>query len=137
MILRFVPSLRSGIADLIIATFDAGAGPVTAEFYTGDIPTNLSDAITTQVKLGTLTCSDPVATQTLGEITFGTITQDNAADASGDSTWVGLRNGEGTLVALGDVTDLAGNGFAKVNTTAIVEGGPILINSLTITVGGA
>ena len=137
MILRFVPSLRSAIADLIIATFDAGAGPVTAEFYTGAILTNLSDAITTQVKLGTLTCSDPVATQTLGEITFGTITQDNAADASGDSTWVGLRNGEGTLVALGDVTDLAGNGFAKVNTTAIVEGGPILINSLTITVGGA
>ena len=137
MILRFVPSLRSAIADLIIATFDAGDGPVTAEFYTGDIPTNLSDAITTQVKLGTLTCSDPVATQTLGEITFGTITQDNAADASGDADWVGLRNGEGTLVALGDVTDLAGNGFAKVNTTAIVAGGPILINSLTITVGGA
>ena len=137
MILRFVPSLRSAIADLIIATFDAGAGPVTAEFYTGDIPTNLSDAITTQVKLGTLTCSDPVAAQTLGKITFGTITQDNAADASGDATWVGLRNGAGTLVALGDVTDLAGNGFAKVNTTAIVAGGPILINSLTITVGGA
>lgn len=137
MILRFVPSLRSDIADLIISTFDAGAGPVTAEFYTGPIPTNLSDAITTQVKLGTLTCSDPVATQTLGEITFGTITQDNAADASGDADWVGLRNGAGTLVALGDVTDLAGNGFAKVNTTAIVAGGPILIKSLTITVGGA
>ena len=137
MILRFVPSLRSDIADLIIATFDAGAGPVTAEFYTGAIPTNLSDAITTQVKLGTLTCSDPVATQTLGEITFSTITQDNAADASGQAAWVGLRNGAGTLVALGDVTDLAGNGFAKVNTTAFVEGGPIAMTSLTITVGGA
>lgn len=137
MILRFIPSLRSDIADLIIATFDAGAGPVTAEFYTGDIPTNLSDALTTQVKLGTLTCSDPVATQTAGAITFSTITQDNAADASGQATWVGLRNGAGTLVALGDVTDLAGNGFAKVNTTTTVAGGPILINSLTITVGGA
>ena len=137
MILRFVPSLRSGIADLIIATFDAGAGPVTAEFYTGDIPTNLSDAITTQVKLGTLTCSDPVATQTLGEITFGTITQDNAADASGTAAWMYLKDSTGAIVALGDVTDMAGDGFAKANTTTIVAGGPILINSLTINVGGA
>ena len=137
MILRFVPALRSAIADQIIAAFDAGAGPAIAEFYTGTIPTNLGDALGAQVKLGTLTCSDPVATQTAGVITFGTITQDNAADASGDAGWVGLRNGAGTLVALGDVTDLAGNGFAKVNTTAIVAGGPILITSLTITVGGA
>ena len=137
MILRFVPSLRSAIADLIIATFDAGAGPVTAEFYTGAILTNLSDAITTQVKLGTLTCSDPVATQTLGAITFSTITQDNAADASGQATWVCLRDGAGAIVALGDVTDMAGDGFAKANTTTIVAGGPILINSLTINVGGA
>ena len=137
MILRFVPSLRSAIADLIIATFDAGAGPVTAEFYTGDIPTNLSDAITTQVKLGTLTCSDPVATQTLGEITFGTITQDNAADASGTAAGMYLKDSRGAIVALGDVTDMEGDGFAKANTTTIVAGGPILISALTINVGGA
>ena len=137
MILRFVPALRSAIADQIIAAFDAGTGPAVAEFYTGTIPTNLGDALGAQVKLGTLTCSDPVATQTLGEITFGTITQDNAADASGTAAWMYLKDSTGAIVALGDVTDMEGDGFAKANTTTIVAGGPSLISALTINVGGA
>lgn len=137
MILRFVPALRSAIADLIISYHDAGGGPAIVEFYTGAIPTNLGDALTDQVKLGTLTCSDPSATQTVGVITFGTITQDNAADASGTAAWVYIKDSTGAIVDAGDVTDLAGNGFVKVNTTTVVADGPIAITSLTITVGGA
>lgn len=137
MILRFVPALRSAIADQIIAAFDAGTGPAIAEFYTGAIPTNLGDALGAQVKLGTLTCSYPVATQTAGVITFGTITQDNAADAGGQAAWMYLKDSTGAVVALGDVTDMAGDGFAKVNTTTVVAGGPIAITALTLTVGGA
>ncbi|MBX9833792.1 MAG: hypothetical protein K2X78_12205, partial [Burkholderiaceae bacterium] len=72
MILRLIPALRSAIADLWISYFDAGTGPVVIEFYTGTIPTNLGDALGAQVKLGTLTCSDPAATQAVGVITFGT-----------------------------------------------------------------
>ncbi len=137
MILRLIPALRAAIAELWISYFNAGTGPATVEFYTGLIPTNLGDALTTQVKLGTLTCSDPVATQTAGVITFGTITQDNAADASGTAAWMYLKDSTGAIVALGDVTDMEGDGFAKANTTTIVAGGPILISALTINVGGA
>ena len=137
MILRLIPALRSAIADLWISFFDAGSGPAIIEFYTGAIPTALGDALTDQVKLGTLTCSDPVATQTAGVITFGTITQDNAADASGTAAWMYLKDSTGAIVALGDVTDMEGDGFAKANTTTIVAGGPILISALTINVGGA
>lgn len=137
MILRLIPALRSAIADLWISFFDAGSGPAIIEFYTGSIPTNLGDALTTQVKLGTLTCSDPAATQTAGVITFGTITQDSAADASGTAAWVYIKDSSGAIVNAGNVTDMAGDGFIKVNTTTVVAGGPILISSLTITVGGA
>lgn len=137
MILRLIPALRSAIADLWISFFDAGSGPAIIEFYTGSIPTNLGDALTTQVKLGTLTCSDPSATQTAGVITFGTITQDSAADASGTAAWVYIKDSSGAIVNAGNVTDMAGDGFIKVNTTTVVAGGPILISSLTITVGGA
>jgi len=137
MILRLSPALRSAIADLWISYFDAGSGPAIIEFYTGSIPTNLGDALTTQVKLGTLTCSDPAATQTAGVITFGTITQDSAADASGTAAWVYIKDSSGAIVNAGNVTDMAGDGFIKVNTTTVVAGGPILISSLTITVGGA
>lgn len=137
MILRLIPALRSAIADLWISFFDAGGGPAIIEFYTGSIPTNLGDALTTQVKLGTLTCGDPAATQTAGVITFDTITQDSAADASGTAAWVYIKDSTGAIVNAGNVTDMEGDGFIKMNTTTIVEGGPILINLLTITVGGA
>lgn len=136
MILRLIPALRSAIADLWISYFDAGTGPATIEFYSGTMPTALGDALTTQVKLGTLTCSDPSATQAAGVITFNAITQDSAADASGTAAWAYIKDSSGAIVNAVDVTDAAGDGFIKVNTTAIVAGGPILINSLTITVGG-
>lgn len=137
MIIRLIPALRSAIADLLISYFDAGTGPAIIEFYTGTIPDNLGDALTTQVKLGTLTCSDPVATQTAGVIAFGAITQDSAADASGTAAWAYIKDSTGAIVNAVDVTDAAGDGFIKANTVTIVAGGPILINSLTITVGGA
>ncbi|MFM2254181.1 MAG: hypothetical protein RJB68_2518 [Pseudomonadota bacterium] len=137
MILRLIPALRSDIADLWISYFDAGSGPATIEFYTGSIPTNLGDALGAQVKLGTLTCSDPSATQDTGVITFGTITQDSAADASGTAAWAYIKDSTGAIVNAVDVTNAAGDGFIKVNTTSIVAGGPIAITSLTITVGGA
>lgn len=137
MILRFSTPLREAIAAQIIAFCDAGAGPAVVEFYTGAIPTNLGDALTTQVKLGTLICSDPSASQSAGVVTFAAITQDSAADASGAAAWVLIKDSTGAVVAAGDVTDSAGAGFVKVNTTTVVAGGPILINSLTITVGGA
>ncbi|HCE28490.1 MAG TPA: hypothetical protein DET46_06720 [Comamonadaceae bacterium] len=137
MILRLIPALRSAIADLWISYFDAGTGPAIIEFYTGAIPTALGDALTDQVKLGTLTCSDPAATQTAGVITFGAITQDSAADASGTASWAYIKDSAGAIVNAVDVTDAAGDGLIKVNTTTIVAGGPIAITSLTITVGGA
>ena len=137
MILRFATTLRSAIANAIIAACDAGSGACYIEFYTGSIPTNLGDALTTQVKLGTLVCSDPSATQASGLITFGAITQDSAADAGGTAAWVYIKDSTGAIVAAGDVTDAAGAGFVKVNTTTIVAGGPISMSSLTITVGGA
>lgn len=137
MILRLTPTLRAAMAELWLATLDAGPGPATIEFYTGTIPTNLGDALTTQVKLGTLTCSKPAATQTVGVLAFGAITQDSAADASGDAAWAYIKDGNGAVVGAVDVTDTAGDGLIKVNNTAIVAGGLIAITELTLTVGGA
>lgn len=136
MILRFIPALRSAIADLWTSYFDAGAGPAIIEFYTGAIPAALGDALTDQVKLGTLTCSDPAAPQTAGVITFDTITQDSGADASGTAAWAYIKDSTGAIVNAVDVSNAAGDGLIKLNTTAIVEDGPIQMTSLTFTVGG-
>lgn len=119
----------------LIAKLDAGSGPAKFHFYDGTILSTPETAITTQVKLGTLTCSDPSATDTDGTITFGSITQDSGADATGDASWVLIEDGDGTPVAVGNVTNNAGDGFVKLNTTSVVEGGPIQITSAVITVG--
>ena len=137
MLLRLITALRADIADLWISYFDAGSGPAVIEFYTGAVPTTLGGTLTTQTKLGTLTCSDPSATQSAGVITFGTITQDDAADAGGVAAWAYVKDSTGAIVCAMDVSDEAGDGLIKLNTTTVVEGGPIRLTSLTLAISGA
>ena len=134
-ILRFAMPVRNAMAQTIIAALNAGSGAATLEFYTAPMPATPDIAITTQIKLGTLICSDPAATVTNGVITFAAITQDNAANATGDAAWVRIFDSTGAAVIDMDVTDDAGSGAIKINTIHIVTGGPILMNSQTITVG--
>lgn len=138
MYLKLTPAARSAMALALIAKLDAETGPCTIEFYdnTGAIPALPSTAITNQVKLGTLTCSDPVATETDGVITFGAITQDSAADASGTAAWARIKDGAGAGVIDVDVSNGAGTGIIKLNTVTIVAGGPIAGTGLTLTIGG-
>jgi hypothetical protein len=136
-IIKIAAATRTSMAEAIIADLDAGEGPATVEFYTGDMPAGPATAVTDQVKLGTLTCADPCATATNGVITFAPIAQDDAADASGNATWARFRDSTGAAVLDVDVTDEAGTGTIKLNTTTIVAGGPIRLNSQTLTLGGA
>lgn len=135
MQIRIIPAARHAMALALIAYFDAGTGPAVFEFYDGSPPGSVGGAVTTQVKLGTLTCSAPSATDTDGTITFGAVTQDSAADASGTAAWVVIKDGDGDVVLDGDVTNLAGDGFCKINTTTIVAGGPIACSSVVLTIG--
>jgi hypothetical protein len=139
MYLKIIPSYRSAMALAFIAAADAAAGPCTIEFYdnTGAIPALPSTAITNQVKIGTLTGSDPVATDTAGVITFGTITQDGAADASGTAAWARIKDGAGVAFMDVDVSSIAvGTGVIQLNTVTIVQGGPIALTGFTLTIGG-
>jgi hypothetical protein len=128
---------RQSMANAVIAQIDAGTGPATLKFYTGTMPATPETAIGAQVLLGTLTCSDPSATTTAGVITFAAITQDSSADASGTAAWARLADSAGVAVMDFDVTNTAGTGAIKINTTTIVSGGPIAMDSFTITMPGA
>ena len=136
-IMRLKVGLRNAIAQLIIDAFDAGSGPGTIEFYDGSMPAGPATAVTSQVLLGVLTCSDPSASASGGVLTFASVTQDSAADASGTATWARVKDSTGSAVADFDVTNEAGTGAIKVNTTTIYAGGPIQMTSFTITMGGA
>lgn len=117
-----------------------GAGkPATIDIYTGVKPTRPDVAITTQVKLGTVTCSDDCGTVStidgIPTLTFASIANDAAADNSGFAAWGRTKSGETTPVAVidFDITTVGGAGVGQMNTTNVVKDGPIAAPSVVLT----
>lgn len=135
MYCKLRPTTASTLADELIADIAAGAGNATIAVYTGAPPASPAVAHGSTL-LGTLTCSATPATQVDGTVTFNAITQDSAADASGTAAWARICDGDGAGVMDVDVSNGAGDGAVKLNTTTIVAGGPILLSDLVIVVGG-
>lgn len=143
MLLLLHPDTASALAAAMIARIDAGGGAAVIKFYkegaTGGVPTSGAQALTDQVLVGTLTCSDPCGTEDDGLITFDEITQEDGAlvdvDGATEDLFVILETSDGTRVLIGDVTNTAGDGFVKLNTTTIVEGGPIQLSALSLRTG--
>lgn len=135
-VMKLAASVRSSLAQALIAAFDRGAGACTLKFYDGAQPAAPGTAVGAQVLLGTVVASDPIATEASGVVTFSAMTQDSAADASGTVTWARLLDGDGVAVADFDVSNTGGTGAIKMNTTTIVAGGPVRVDSFVITIGG-
>lgn len=136
MVITPSAALANATANLWLTTLQTGASAAAFEIYTGAKPVNTGVAPdgTTQKLLGTCSCSTTpdVGTVTNNRLTFSPITQDAAADTSGTATWARILDGAGTAVIDIDVSDLGGNAAMKLNTTAIVVGGPISIASAYI-----
>lgn len=135
MTVGLVVASRNAHLDDIAARIDAGAGPGLLEVYdgvrppTGGTPTTL---------LGTLTFSDPSAPAAAnGTLTFNAITEDSSADATGTATWVRATDSTGAFVADMDAGESGSGAEAIFNTTSIVAGGPIRVDSATLTAGNA
>lgn len=104
-------------------------GAATVQIYTGTKPADPGTAITSQVLLGTCTCSATAGTFSGRRFTFNAITQDSAADNGGTATWARFLDGAGTGVLDVDVTTTGGGGFMQMNNTTITVGGLISITS--------
>lgn len=111
--------------------FDGGTGSATIKFYTAPMPASTADAITTQTLLGTLTASDPCGTVATKTLTFSSITQDSAADATGVAAWARIADSDGVAVADVDVSATGGSGVIQLNTTNIVLGGPVALTAFS------
>lgn len=133
-IVRFVTTAKNAVLNPLKEAIDAGSGPGTIKIYTGTQPSSASDAVTTQTLLGTLTFSDPCGTVASGALTMSAITQDSSADATGTATWARIADSAGNTVFDVNVSGTGGGGALQLNTTSIVENGPILISSFVISV---
>lgn len=135
----FVTALRNNMLDEITALLDAGTTGALINIYTtGTSQPATGGAITDQTLLGTLTMSTtsfPAAAS--GTMTANAITQDSAADASGEATWARITDSDSTFVMDVNVSESGGGGEIILNDTTIVQNGTISLNSFTITAGNS
>jgi len=127
-------TIRTAQVDLIKTAIDAGVGAGKINFYDGTRPAT-GAAITTQVLLGTVLCSDPCGSSANGVLTFSAFTDDSNADATGTASWARITDSADTFVTDASV-GLSGADI-NLNSLSIVIGGIIRITSGTLTAGNA
>lgn len=128
-IIRLATSVKNAMLTPLATAINAGSAGGMIKIYTATMPALPSDAITTQVLLGTLTFSDPCGSVANGSLTMSSITQDSSADASGVAAWARISDSDGVVIGDIDITTTGGGGAMQMNTTNVVIGGPILISS--------
>jgi hypothetical protein len=131
-VVRFSRAVSTTVVNDIKAALDAGAGAATIKLYTGTMPATPETGITSQVLLGTCTCTDPVGTESGGTLTFSAITQDSSADNSGTATWARFATSAGTAIFDGDVGVTGSGAFLEMVTTTVAAGAPLAITSGTL-----
>lgn len=65
-------------------------------------------------------------------LTFGPISEDPSARASGRAVLGRILDGDGSQILECDVSDLNGDAVIKLSTNEIVAGGPVRISSFTL-----
>lgn len=131
--IRIAEATRNAMLDALIAQMDLGAGAATLKLYSGTQPANADTALAGNTLLATLTFSNPAAPGAVaGVVTFDTITEDSAADATATATFARIQDSDGNVVFDGDVNTVSS--MIVLNTTSIVTGGPVRITSFTITI---
>lgn len=134
-VVHFSTAIKTPLVNTVKTALDIGGtgSRATIKVYTGSMPATPETAVTSQTLLGTLTCAYPLGSESSGLLTWDTITQDSAADATGTATWARMSTGGGVACADLDVTATGAGGALQMNTVAIVAGGPISVSALTLT----
>ena len=102
------------------------------ELYGGVKPATRETAVTTQTKFGTLTLATPAGSVSNGQLTFGAITPDSAADASGSATWARVKSSTGEVMFDCSVSAIGGTGVLQMASTYFAAGSPVSIASMVL-----
>lgn len=133
-VVRFATPVANAVLAPVKSAIDAGAAGGTIKIYNGTMPANADTAVGTQTLLGTLTFSAECGTVSAKSLTMASITQDSSADATGTATWARIADSDGATVMDIDCSATGGTGALQLNTTNIVQNGPILITSFVVSV---
>jgi hypothetical protein len=118
---RYATVRRNAMMDDVRTALAGGS----IKIYDGTMPANANASLSGNTLLGTLGLASPAGSaSSSGTFTFGTITSDTDADATGSASFARLFQSDGTTV----VCD------CEVGTSG--SGAPIILNTLSITIHG-
>lgn len=124
--MKIQTSYLNAIAQAIVD--DLAGGKI--RLYSDPVPDGPATAITTQTLIAELGLPNPAGTVSNGEITFGTITPDSNADATGAATWARFLRSDGTTAVF---DALVGPGLDLDGISSITSGQTVAIDSLLLT----
>ncbi len=131
MAIKMAAGLRNSRLDAI-TTFAGNAALL--RIYDGTQPATGGAATTL---LAELTCGSPLgAGAAAGVLTFGAITQDSSANATGTATWARIVKADGTTHVM-DLTVGTSGADVNLNSVAISAGAAVSVTSATITEANA
>lgn len=132
MALQFETTLRNGMMDQITTKVGTSG---RLKLYSGTKPSTCAAALSGNTLLVDIPCSSALAAAAAsGVLTLNALTETDSV-ASATATFFRLTSSGGTCYVQGDV-GVTGSDL-NINTTTIVSGGPIRINSATFTAPGA
>jgi hypothetical protein len=128
---KIATTTRNNMLDELVA--DIGASGLV-NIYSGTQPAGPGTAISSQTLLAVCTLAATAGTVASGVLTFGSITADSSANASGIASWFRITTSGGTAIYDGTIGTSSADMI--VNTTTVTAGGPFSITSGTITFPG-
>lgn len=139
MVARISTNSAISVVNAMVDSFDEGAGAnAKLQIWSGERPTAIDDATTTQVLLveydlpnpsfGTATASAIGATAVAEEIT----TVD--ALATGEAAWFRVLDTDGDIQMDGTVTAATGDGDLKISSTAITAAVKVAVVSWSVSI---
>ena len=124
---------RNAMIDNLTATLNSGFLDIYDSTGTGQ-PANADTAITTQVKLASLTFNATAfGAASSGSATANAITDDSAADATGTATWARWWQSNHTTPVL-DCSVGSSGADINFNTVSIVINAAVSVTSLTVSI---
>jgi hypothetical protein len=126
--LRYATATRNSMMDAVRTNLAGGSIAI----YSGTQPANANTALSGNTLLATLPLASPAGSASAsGTFTFGTITSDSSADATGTASFARIFQSDGTTVVCD--CDVGTSGATiNLNTVSIVTGGTVALTSGTL-----
>jgi hypothetical protein len=129
-IVRFSRDASTDFCSDIITRLGANA---RFKVYTGTIRANPEAGISGQVLLANCALATPtVGTESGGTLTFGAISNDISADATGTAAWVAFETSGGVGVFDAECGVVGSGEAVEFVTTSFVAGAPVAITAGTL-----